>query len=159
MRVGLAACDPEGLVASPVGTLSRDEATDSDLERIAAEVAERGAVAVYVGLPRSMSGGEGAAAAAARTYAGRLARRVAPVPVRLVDERLSTVGAHRALHDAGVRGRKHRKVVDQVAAVLVLETALDAEKASGRAAGLLVDCGSGSDGPAVATGGATGDGR
>lgn len=159
VRVGLAACDPEGLVATPVETLARDDATGSDLERIAAEVADRGAVAVYVGLPRSMSGREGAAAAAARNYAGRLARRVAPVPVRLVDERLSTVGAHRALHDAGVRGRKHRKVVDQVAAVLVLETALDAERVSGRAAGSLVDSGSGSDGPAAATGGATGHGR
>jgi putative Holliday junction resolvase len=153
VRVGLAACDPDGLVATPVETLPRDEVAHADVARIAAEVAARGAVAVYVGLPRSMSGREGAAAAAARDYAERLARRVAPVPVRLVDERLSTVGAHRALHEAGLRGRRHRKVVDQVAAVLVLQTALDAERASGRASGSLVGPGLGSEGPAAGTGG------
>jgi putative holliday junction resolvase len=162
VRVGLAACDPDGLVASPVETLARDSAARSDIERIAAEVQERGVVAVYVGLPRSMSGREGAAASAARNYAGHLARRVAPVPVRLVDERLSTVGAHRALHEAGVRGRKHRRVVDQVAAVLVLQAALDAERACGRAAGSPVDPGGpgpGAEGSSAATGGITDDER
>ena len=139
VRVGLAVCDPEGLIASPVATLPRDERTQADLVRIAEEVTGRGVVEVVVGLPRSLDGSEGAAAEAARGYAVRLAGRVAPVPVRLVDERLSTVGAHRALHDAGVRGRKHRRVVDQVAAVLILQTALDAERASGHPPGSLVD--------------------
>jgi putative holliday junction resolvase len=144
--VGLAASDPGGLVASPVATLARDARADADLARIAAEVVERGATAVVVGLPRSLSGGEGRAAQAARDYAGRLARRVAPVPVHLVDERLSTVGAHRALHASGVRGRRHRTVVDQVAAVLVLQTALDAERASGRVPGSVVDPGKATEG-------------
>ena len=149
VRVGLAACDPDGMVASPVRTLARDSKGAADIDEIAVEVTERGAVEVVVGLPRSLSGAEGAAAATARDYAVRLARRVAPVPVRLVDERLSTVGAHRALHDAGLGGRKHRKVIDQVAAVLVLQTALDAEKSSGRAPGSLVDSGPLSGAPAA----------
>ncbi len=103
---------------------------------------------VLVGLPRSLSGDEGAAAQAARKYAEAVARRVAPVDVRLVDERLSTVTAHRALRDAGVRGRRHRPVVDQAAAVVILQSALDAERASGRAPGSLVDPGPVPEGPA-----------
>ena len=141
VRVGLAACDPDGLVATPVQTLARDVEHESDLDAIVAQVAERAVVEVVVGLPRSLNGREGVAADLARRYAGALARRVAPVPVRLVDERLSTVGAHRVLHEAGLGGRKHRTVIDQVAAVLVLQTALDAEKSSGRAPGSLVDPG------------------
>lgn len=139
VRVGLAACDPRGVVASPVATLARDLEGETDLARIAQEVREREVLEVVVGLPRSMSGREGPAAAAARGYAVRLAGRVAPVPVRLVDERLSTVGAHRALHDAGVPGRRHRRVVDQAAAVLILQSALDAERVSGREPGSAVD--------------------
>ena len=138
VRVGLAVCDRDGLIASPVETLRRGR---SDLARIAAEVLEREVLEVVVGLPTSLSGREGAAARAARDYAGQIARQVSPVPVRLVDERLSTVSAHRALHEAGVRGRKHRPVVDQVAAVLVLQAALDAERSSGRLPGSLVDPG------------------
>lgn len=141
VRVGLAACDPAGLVASPVETLARDAAGLSDVRRIAAEVLEREAIEVVVGLPLSMSGREGPAAAAARGYAAQIARRVAPAPVRLVDERLSTVSAHQALHAAGRRGRSQRQVVDQVAAVIVLQQALDAERSSGRAPGSLVDAG------------------
>lgn len=149
VRVGLAASDPDGLLASPVETLARDTARLRDVDRVVAEAAARDAVEVVVGLPRSLSGEEGRAARAARDYAVVLARRLAPVPVRLVDERLSTVGAHRALRDAGLRGRRHRAVVDQVAAVLVLQTVLDAERASGRAPGSLVDLGPESGGPAA----------
>ena len=138
VRVGLAACDPDGYVASPVATLARDEAGGADLRRIAAEVAERGAVEVVVGLPLSLNGTEGPAAGVVRTYVGRLAAMVAPVPVRLVDERLSTAGAHRSLHESGRKGRKHRAVVDQVAAVWFLQGALDAERSSGRAPGRVI---------------------
>ena len=141
VRVGLAASDPAGLVASPVETLARDTAALTDVERIAAEVAQREAIEVVVGLPLSLSGREGPAAVAARTYAAQIARRVAPAPVRLVDERLSTVSAHQALRAAGRRGRSQRQVVDQVAAVIVLQQALDAERSSGRAPGSLVDGG------------------
>jgi putative Holliday junction resolvase len=131
-----------------VQTLARDLAGERDLEELVRLVRESEVIEVVVGLPRGMSGGEGTAALAARGYADLVARRVAPVPVRLVDERLSTVTATRALHEAGVRGRRHRPVVDQAAAVVILQSALDAERASGRAPGSLVDPGPASDVPA-----------
>ena len=139
VRVGVAASDPGGLLATPVATVARATDDDgSDLAEIAAVVAERAALEVVVGLPRTLAGAEGPAAQAARTYAGRLAVRVAPVPVRLVDERLTTVDAHRSLRDSGVGGRRQRAVVDQAAAVLILQAALDAERSSGRPPGELV---------------------
>ena len=142
VRVGVAASDPSALLATPVRTVARDTdeaaATPTDLEEIALVVAELDAVEVVVGLPRSLSGGEGPAAHTARTYAGRLAVRIAPVPVRLVDERLTTVDAHRTLRESGVGGRAQRAVVDQAAAVLILQAALDAERSSGRPPGELV---------------------
>lgn len=127
-RVGLAASDPDGLLATPVETLARDEEHGSDLDRVAAEVRERRAVGVVVGLPRSLSGEEGLAAQRARDYAKSLQRRL-EVPVRLWDERLTTVDAHRALRSSGVPGRRQRSVVDQAAAVLILQAALDARRA------------------------------
>lgn len=141
VRVGLAASDPDGLVATPVATLARDTrspapgALPADQAQIVAELGERGAAVVYVGLPRHLSGQEGAAAEAARAYAGALAQAVAPVPVRLVDERMTTVTAHQALRASGRSGRRHRAVVDQAAAVVILQTALDAERSSGRRPG------------------------
>jgi putative Holliday junction resolvase len=101
VRVGVARCDPEGLLATPVQTLARDGTTGADIEVIARLVREWGAIEVVVGLPLRLGGGEGPAAAAARGYAEAVARRVAPVGVRLVDERLSTVTATRALRAAG----------------------------------------------------------
>lgn len=135
VRVGLAASDPSGLLASPVETLARDAAGGADQRRIVEVALEREALEVVVGLPRSLSGGEGPAAATARSYAGQLATLLAPTPVRLVDERLTTVDAHRTLRESGVAGRAQRAVIDQAAAVLILQSALDAERASGRAPG------------------------
>jgi putative Holliday junction resolvase len=134
VRVGVAACDPAGLIATPVRTLSRGK---GDLAALAALVADREAVEVVVGLPTSLSGRAGPAAAAAEAYAGELAARV-PVPVRLVDERFSTVGAQRDLRDSGVDTRRGRSVIDQAAAVIILQGALDAERSSGLAPGRLV---------------------
>lgn len=139
VRVGVARSDAAGILASPVETVRRDEARGSDLARIAEIVTECEAIEVVVGLPTGLSGREGAAAAGARKYAVDIARRVAPVPVRVVDERLSTVTAHQSLRMAGVKGRRHRPVVDQVAAVVILQSALDAERASGRAPGSRVE--------------------
>ena len=145
VRVGVAASDPSALLATPVRTVARDvdqeATTPTDLEEVAAVVAELEAVEVVVGLPRTLAGPEGAAAEAARTYAGRLSVRIAPVPVRLVDERLTTVDAHRNLRESGVDGRRQRAVVDQAAAVLILQSALDAERTSGRPPGELVRTG------------------
>jgi putative Holliday junction resolvase len=148
VRVGLAASDAAGLIASPVETLARDARGGADQRRIAAEVAEREALEVVVGLPVSLSGAEGPASRAVRGYAAELARRVAPVPVRLVDERMSTVSAHQALTASGRRGRRQREVVDQVAAVLILQTALDTERVSGRPPGSSVDPGTAAEPPA-----------
>ena len=142
VRVGLALSDPAGLLATPLETVARrGSAAGSDLSRIAEVVTESDVLEVVVGLPRSLSGDEGSSAQAARAYAVAIARRVAPVPVRLVDERLSTVSAHQHLREAGVKGRRHRPVVDQAAAVVILQGALDAERATGRPPGSLVEPG------------------
>ena len=140
VRVGVATCDPAGLIATPVETVRRGR---GDLDRLAALVAEREAVEVVVGLPTTLAGRHGPAAEAAEEFARRLAARLgAPtardVPVRLVDERLSTVGAQRGLRESGVDTRRGRSVVDQAAAVIILQTALDAERHSGTAPGRLV---------------------
>lgn len=126
VRVGLAASDPDGLVATPVATLAPE-----DVGAVVAEVRERGAGVVYVGFPRHLSGAEGPATQAARRYAVVLAQQVAPVEVRLVDERMSTVVATAALRAAGRPGRRQRAVVDQAAAVVILQGALDAERTAG----------------------------
>jgi putative Holliday junction resolvase len=139
VRVGVARSDPAGLLATPVETVARDSARGADLARIVELVVEHHAVEVIVGLPRSLSGREGDASAQARKYAVGIACRVRPVPVRVVDERLSTVVAERSLREAGVKGRRRRPVVDQVAAVVILQTALDVERASGREPGSLVE--------------------
>lgn len=135
VRIGLASCDPAGLLATPVETVARGR---GDFDRIVDLVAELDAVEVVVGLPLSLSGGEGPAAATARSFAVELAARTAPVPIRLVDERLTTVGAQRDLAAAGVRGKRGRSVVDQAAAVIILQGALDAERASGSPPGSVV---------------------
>lgn len=128
VRVGVAASDPSGVLASPVAVLRRSTRSDAEMDEIAALVAERGAVEVVVGLPRSLRSGEGAAARGARDYAVGLAARVAPVAVRLVDERLSTVQAQRDMHAAGRDVRSSRASIDAAAAVVILQSALDTER-------------------------------
>lgn len=135
-RIGVAACDPHGILATPVETVPRGE---GDLARLAVLVEQEDARLVYVGLPRSLSGSEGPAAAKVRVFARELADRIAPVPVRLVDERLSTVTAEAVLRSRGKKGQKRRAVVDQAAAVVILQGALDAERARGNPAGELVE--------------------
>lgn len=134
-RIGVAVCDPHGILATPVETVQRGE---GDLARLAVLAEEADARLVYVGLPRSLSGAEGPAAAKVRTFARELAARLAPVPVHLVDERLSTVTAEAVLRSRGKKGQKRRAVVDQAAAVVILQGALDVERTSGRPAGELV---------------------
>ena len=135
-RIGVASSDPSGVLATPVETVRRGS---GDVRRIAAIVAEREAIEVVVGLPRSLSGREGPSAAKVRVFAARLARRVAPLPVRLCDERLTTVSAESMLREQGRHGAKRRAVVDQAAAVLILQTALDTERTSGQAPGEIVE--------------------
>ena len=135
VRVGVAVSDAGGLVATPVETVRRGV---GDLDRIAELSRERQAVEVVVGLPRSLSGREGPAARVVRKFATDLAAEVAPLPVRLVDERLSTVSAERGLRAGGVDSRRGRPVVDQVAAAIILQSALDAERSSGGPVGEIV---------------------
>ena len=135
-RIGVARSDPSGFLATPVETVRRGK---GDLARIARLVREEEVVEVVVGLPRSLSGGEGPAAAKVRAFAGRLAERVAPVPVRLVDERLTTVTAEAMLRDRGRKGQQRRAVVDQAAAVMILQHALDTERATGAPPGEPVE--------------------
>lgn len=134
-RIGVARSDPSGMLATPVETVRRGQ---GDLRRIGELVKEHEAVELVVGLPRSLSGGEGPAAAKVRAFAARLARRVAPVPVRLCDERLTTVSAEAMLRDRGRKGSDRRSVVDQAAAVLILQNALDTERATGNPPGEIV---------------------
>ena len=137
-RVGVAASDASGVLAHPVSTLPRDVEADTDVDAIVALTQDLQAIEVVVGLPRLLSGQEGEAARIARDYAGRLAARLGTVEVRMVDERLTTVDAHRRLRDSGVPGRGQRAVVDQAAAVLILQSALDTEALSGRPPGETV---------------------
>lgn len=134
-RIGVARSDRAGMLATPVETVKRGK---GDLRRIKELVREHEAIELVVGLPRSLSGGEGPAAAKVRDFAVRLARRVAPVPVRLNDERLTTVSAEAMLRDRGRKGRDRRSVVDQAAAVLILQHALDTERETGNPPGEIV---------------------
>jgi len=134
VRIGVARSDPSGVLATPVRTLRRTDADDG-VAAIAQIVAQEEAFEVVVGLPRSLSGGTGRAATEVLAYATRLAQLVRPVTVRLVDERLTTVTAHQALRASGRDGRRHRQVVDQVAAVLILQHALETERGTGKPAG------------------------
>jgi putative Holliday junction resolvase len=121
VRVGLAASDPNRVLASPVATVPA-----ADLDAVVAVVRERDAVRVVVGLPKTLAGREGPSVEMARTYAAALAPLIAPVPVELVDERLTTVVGERALVGSGVAGRARRAVIDQAAAVALLQGVLDA---------------------------------
>jgi putative holliday junction resolvase len=134
-RVGIAVCDREGLLATPVATLRREDA-DARAFRVLAE--EYGVMEIVIGLPISMNGGDTASTADAREFARDVAQWIG-VPVRLVDERLSTVSAQRALHASGRRTKGSRPVIDQVAAVIILQNALDIERSAGRPPGTTVD--------------------
>jgi putative Holliday junction resolvase len=134
-RVGVSRSDPGGALASPLTTVTRGK---GDLARLAELAEENGAIEVIVGLPTALSGREGRAALDARAFARALAGRVAPVLVRLLDERFTTVTAHDALRMAGRDSRARRGVVDQAAAAVLLQAALDAERSSGRPPGELV---------------------
>jgi putative holliday junction resolvase len=133
VRVGVALSDPAGVLATPLVTLDRDETTWSDLDQLVDLVVEHEVVEVVVGLPRTLAGREGPAAEAALGYADDLRevfdeRGVSGVPVTMADERLSTVTAGRMLSDRGVKGRAQRRVIDQAAAVAILQTWLDARR-------------------------------
>lgn len=133
-RVGVARCDPDGMLATPVETVPRNDAA---VERIVQLIVEHDAREVLVGLPLNLRGEDTASTADARAFAGAVAA-ASVVPVRLVDERLSTVSAHAALRQSGRSQKSSRRIVDQVAAVILLQAALDVEKHTGNPPGMLV---------------------
>jgi putative Holliday junction resolvase len=135
VRIGIARCDPGGILASPLETVRRGK---GDLGRIVEIVAESEAVEVIVGLPVSMSGREGPAAAIAREFAVHLSQLLPADTVRLYDERLTTVTAESGLRERGVKGKARRLVIDQAAAVVRLQAALDKERWTGRPPGEIV---------------------
>ncbi|MFD6256532.1 Holliday junction resolvase RuvX [Nocardia sp. NPDC060256] len=135
VRIGVASSDPDGVLATPVETVPRAKPNKRsvgpapDIARIAEIVREYEAVEVIVGLPRTLRGEKGTAATIATAFAEQLRVAVSPVPIRLSDERLTTVSAARALRDSGVRARGQRQVIDQAAAVSILQGWLDERSA------------------------------
>lgn len=137
-RVGVAKSDPDGLLATPVETVQRDLGGDTDIAAIGSIASDLGVFELIVGLPIALSGKDTASTQDARDFALRLAASTG-IPARLVDERLTTVTAHSALRSAGKRQKQTRSIVDQVAAVILLQYALDAERGSGRPPGTPVE--------------------
>lgn len=132
-RVGVARCDPDGMLATPVETVPRG---DASIGRILAIADELGATEFVVGLPLNMRGEDTASTQDARDFAAALAH--GPLTVRMIDERLSTVAAHQQLRSVGRRQKDTRGIVDQVAAVVLLQHAIDTEKRTGTPPGVPV---------------------
>ena len=126
-RIGVAVSDASGTVASPHSVLERRGDIATDHAAIAALIAELGAERVVVGLPLSLDGTVGPAASAVRDEIEALAALL-PVPVEAHDERFTTVTAERALTAQKVRARDRRRVVDKVAAAVILQSWLDANR-------------------------------
>jgi len=137
VRIGVAASDPDGILATPVETVERDRRNKAGkhLRRLAQLAEELEAVEVVVGLPRTLADRSGPSAKDAIELADQLARRISPTPVRLSDERLTTVVAQRSLREAGVRARGQRAMIDQAAAVGILQNWLDQRRAALRTRG------------------------
>ncbi|MBS5750914.1 Holliday junction resolvase RuvX [Actinomyces sp. oral taxon 181] len=134
VRVGLARSDAGGILALPLETLTRQDDA-SEINEIVRYVHELEVIEIIVGLPRHMRGGEGISAKGARRYARKLKMALPECRVCLVDERLSSYEGHERLLQAGVERREHRQMIDQVAASIILETALEMERMNGRAPG------------------------
>jgi putative Holliday junction resolvase len=142
VRIGVARSDPHGMLATPVSTVQRRDG-GGDLAEILAMGAEVDAVEIVVGLPLALSGNHTASTDDASAFASRLAA-LASIPVRMVDERLSTVSAQQAMRLSGRTTRNSRPVIDQVAAVIILQHALDFERSAGTPPGTLVHLDEGS---------------
>ena len=131
VRIGVSVSDPDGILATPVETVRRDRGV-AHLRRLASLVGELEVVEVVVGLPRTLANRTGSSADDAVAVAEALAGRIPPVPVRLADERLTTVSAARFLRDAGVRAKEQRGMIDQAAAVAILQGWLDQRRNAAR---------------------------
>ncbi|MGH3446396.1 MAG: Holliday junction resolvase RuvX [Nocardioidaceae bacterium] len=136
VRIGIAVSDPDALLATPVETVQRGR---GDVRRIVDLAVEQAVIEVVVGQPRSLSGALGPSARKVEEFVaglmGEISEREMSVSVRMVDERLTTVSAERVLRERGKKGARRRAVVDQAAAVVILQHALDAERSTGQPPG------------------------
>jgi putative Holliday junction resolvase len=133
-RIGIAKSDNSRLIASPVVTLDNSESTSNVYSAIKDIVTESNAMLVYIGLPLHLSGKESASSEKARVFAGLLKQHLPQeIQIRLLDERLTTSSAVGELKNAGLKSS--RQSIDQLAAVKILEFALEVERLSGEAAG------------------------
>jgi putative Holliday junction resolvase len=136
VRIGVSRSDPHGMLATPLETVQRSR-TASDIDRVLALAAELEAIEFVVGLPLALSGARTASTEDAGAFAQQLADST-DLPVRMVDERLSTVSAQSSLRAAGRTVKNSRIVIDQAAATVILQHALDSERSSDLPAGTLV---------------------
>ncbi|AWB92554.1 Holliday junction resolvase RuvX [Aeromicrobium chenweiae] len=132
VRIGIAVSDPDGILATPVETVP---AGPGAIPRIAELVTELDVLECVVGLPMGLSGREGPAAVKVRAFCADLLPAIAPVPIRLFDERMTTSSAHSLLRQGGRSSRTTRGIIDQAAATVILQTALDSERTRGSAPG------------------------
>ncbi|MEV7396568.1 Holliday junction resolvase RuvX [Aeromicrobium sp. NPDC092404] len=132
VRIGVAMSDPDGILATPVETVA---AGPGAIARLAELVVEHAAIECVVGLPVGLSGREGPAAVKVRAFCAELQPAIDPVPIRLFDERMSTMTAAGQLRHSGRSGASRRTVIDQAAATVILQTALDTERTRGSAPG------------------------
>jgi putative Holliday junction resolvase len=138
VRIGLAICDPDGILSSPLAALARSQDLSETLQIVSDLVTEHNAIEVYVGDPISLSGGQSASTRDAREFAEKLADLIS-APIRLVDERLSTVTASAKLRDSGKDARQSKSLIDSASAVEILEQALATLRVSGKAPGRQVE--------------------
>jgi len=138
VRIGVAKCDPDGMLAVPLKTIAAGEDAVAELVKL---IKEHEPIVVYVGNPLSLNGEVTQSTLGASEFAQALALALSAeaqtqaIKVRMIDERLSTVSAQRGLHEAGRTEKSSRGVIDQAAAIVILEHALDSEKRQGEFVG------------------------
>lgn len=137
VRIGLATCDPDGILSSPRQAIARSVRGTDDVRAIIDLITEQAVIEVLVGDPISLSGSATSSTSHAREFALQIAAST-EVPVRLVDERLTTVSAAAKLHESGKDSRQAKSLIDSASAVEILEQALSIERRTGAAAGVLV---------------------
>jgi putative Holliday junction resolvase len=137
VRIGIAICDSEAILSSPLEAVARLSSASDTVTSIAELVDVHGVIEVYVGDPLSLSGKETASTNDARLIASELSKALA-IPVRMIDERLTTVTATAKLRASGISAKDSKSIIDSASAVEILETALSFEKSSGLAPGHLV---------------------
>lgn len=137
-RIGLAACDRDGILASSLDAMDRPQQVGDTVQLILKEIEAIEPIEVYVGDPLSLSGSTTASTLDSREFAAQLAANTS-VPVFLVDERLTTVSASAKLRDSGINSRQARSLIDSASAVEILNFALDSERSTGNVIGTLVE--------------------